>query len=75
MVYETSSLEREAMIKREYCCDRFEEVMNSWECLDWSQNSEGVIEKYCLWDGHYLKGIEINYCPWCAKSIPWKEKP
>jgi hypothetical protein len=62
------------MTKSKYCCTKFEEVIIKYECLDWSQNSNGEIEKYFLWDGHYLKSIPVDYCPWCAKPVPWKEK-
>lgn len=42
-----------------YCCDRFKEEFTKRKCL---QFFEGHYEICCL---------EISYCPWCTKRVPW----
>jgi hypothetical protein len=53
-----------------YCCETF------WASyyMNGLFGHSSKDNKYHLWYLNPTMKIDIHYCPWCAKPVPWKEK-
>jgi hypothetical protein len=56
--------------KDKYCCLDFRDA----DMLCGLLGYEGQSGKYFLCGPNDVVRVTIDYCPWCTKPVPWKEK-
>ena len=60
--------ERIAKAENKYCCLDFRDADMLCGLFSYAEG------KYFLCGPNDIVRITIDYCPWCAKQVPWKEK-